>query len=82
MPYEERLANSLERRRLQADLILAFEIFKGDVDLSSSTRAHLQITARTKPTANQRSCKRANVAGNIANATGLIIRWSYRAHAY
>ncbi len=38
VPYEERLRQlnlfSLERRRLQSDLILAFRIFKGEVDLS------------------------------------------------
>ncbi len=37
VPYEERLRQlnlfSLERRRLRADLILAFKIFKNEVDL-------------------------------------------------
>ncbi len=55
--YEERRRQlnlfSLERRRLRADLILVFKIFKVDVDLppptpSLATRAHLPITARTK----------------------------------
>ncbi len=40
VPYEERLCKfnlfSLERRRLRADLILAFKIFKGEVDLNPS----------------------------------------------
>ncbi len=40
MSYEERLRQlnlfSLERRRLQADLILAFKIFKGEDNLSPS----------------------------------------------
>ncbi len=40
VPYEERLRQlnlfSLERRRLQAALILAFTIFKGEVDLNPS----------------------------------------------
>ncbi len=40
VPYEERLRQlylfSLERRRLRADLFLAFKIFKGEVDLSPS----------------------------------------------
>ncbi len=40
VPYEERFRQlnlfSLERRRLQADLILAFNIFKGEVDLNPS----------------------------------------------
>ncbi len=40
MPYEERLRQlnlfSLERRRPRADLILAFKIFKGEVDLNPS----------------------------------------------
>ncbi len=40
VPYEERLRQlnlfSLERRRLQADLTLAFKIFKGEVDFSPS----------------------------------------------
>ncbi len=40
VPYEERLRQlnlfSLERRRLLADLILAFKIFKGEVDLNPS----------------------------------------------
>ncbi len=38
VPYEERLRQlnlfSLERRFLRADLILAFKIFKGEVDLN------------------------------------------------
>ncbi len=40
VPYEERLHQlnlfSLKRRRLRADLILAFRIFKGEVDLNPS----------------------------------------------
>ncbi len=40
VPYEEKLRQlnlfSLERRRLRADLILAFKIFKGEVDLNPS----------------------------------------------
>ncbi len=40
VPYEERLLQLnlflLERRRLRADLILAFKIFKGEVDLNPS----------------------------------------------
>ncbi len=40
VPYEERLRPlnhfSLERRRLRADLSLAFNIFKGEVDLNPS----------------------------------------------
>ncbi len=40
VPYDERLRQlklfSLERRRLLADLILAFTIFKGEVDLNPS----------------------------------------------
>ncbi len=39
VPYEERLRQlyiSLERRRLRADLILAFKVSKDEVDLSSS----------------------------------------------
>ncbi len=38
VPYEERLhqLNPLERRRLRADLILAFKNFKGEVNLSLS----------------------------------------------
>ncbi len=66
VPYEEGLHQlivySLERRRFRADLILAFKIFKGEVDLlppptpSRSTRAHLPITARTKPSSPQQRC--------------------------
>ncbi len=40
VPYEERLRQlnhfSLERRHLRADLILAFKIFRGEVDLNPS----------------------------------------------
>ncbi len=40
VPYEERLRQlnsfSLDRRRLRADHILAFKIFKGEVDLNPS----------------------------------------------
>ncbi len=40
MPYEERLRKlnlfSLERRRLRADLVLAFKFFNGEVDLNPS----------------------------------------------
>ncbi len=44
VPYEERLRQlklfQLERRCLRADLILAFKIFKGEVDLSSPDLFH------------------------------------------
>ncbi len=43
MPYVKRLRQfnfSLERRRLRADLILAFKIFKGEVDLNPSDFFH------------------------------------------
>ncbi len=73
VPYEERLRQlnhfPLERRCIREadDLILAFKIFKGEVDLnpsefflrpppSRSTRAHLPITARTKPSSTQERC--------------------------
>ncbi len=65
VPYEERFRHlnlfSLERRRLRADLILAFKIFKGEVDLnpptpSRSTRVHLPITARIKPSSTKERC--------------------------
>ncbi len=40
VPYEKRLRQlnffSLKRRRLRADLVLAFKIFKGEVDLNPS----------------------------------------------
>ncbi len=40
VPYEERFRQlnlfSLERRRLRADLILAFKIVKGEIDLNPS----------------------------------------------
>ncbi len=40
VPYEERLRQlnlfSLERRRLRVDLILAFKVFRGEVDLNPS----------------------------------------------
>ncbi len=40
VPYDERLRQlnlfSLERRRLRADFILAFNFFKGEVDLNPS----------------------------------------------
>ncbi len=39
MPHEEGLRQlffSLERRRLRADLILAFKVFKGNTDLRPS----------------------------------------------
>ncbi len=67
MPYEERLRQlnlfSLERRCLRDDLIMAFKLFKGDVNPflppptpSRSTRAHLPITARSKPSSTQERC--------------------------
>ncbi len=67
VPYEERLRQfnlfSLQRRHLRADLTLAFNIFKGEVDLQPSefflrrdTRAHIPITARTKPSSTQERC--------------------------
>ncbi len=52
MPYEERLRQvnlfSLERRRLRADLILAFKIFKGEVALSGTP---IPVTSEEGPSA-------------------------------
>ncbi len=70
MPYEESLHQvnlfSLERRRLRADLTLAFKMFKCEVDLNPSDfspptksrarRAHLPMTARAKPSSTQERC--------------------------
>ncbi len=72
VPYEERLRQlklfSMEHRRLRSDLILAFQDFKGEVDLNPCdfflpplgsnrvTKAHLLITARTKLSSTQQRC--------------------------
>ncbi len=72
VPYEKRLRQlnlfSMERRRLRADLILAFQVFKGEVDLSPCdffppplrpsrvTKANLLITAKTKLSSTQQRC--------------------------
>ncbi len=58
VPYEERLRQlnlfSRERRRLRADLILAFKIFKGEVDLNrlDSSSAHPEPVYEGTPTNN------------------------------
>ncbi len=55
MSYEDRLHQfnlfSLERRRLRADLILAFMVFKGEVDLyQSAFFAHPELGQEGTPT--------------------------------
>ncbi len=71
VPYEEWLPQlnlfSLERSRLLADPILAFKICQGEVNQSPPDvflpktpswvkRAHLQITAKTKPSSTKNQC--------------------------
>ncbi len=74
VPYEERLRRlnlfSLERRRLRADLILAFKIFKSEVDRLTSSSAHPEPGYEGTPTD---YCKNQAVfdAGAVPSPFGL-----------